>query len=128
MKRIITALLAVTLVTTLGACGDGKSTKQTSTTAKKSTAKKSTKKPKVTIEDEDRATLPDLTALDHQEAQDTAQAIGFYNLTEKDATGDGRLIVWDRNWVVCEQDPMPGLYDTDREVTLYSVKVGEVCL
>ena len=125
MKRIITALLAATLVTTVAACEDGKSTKQTSTTAKKSTKKP---KAKATIEDDDQATLPDLTALSHQEAQDTAQAIGFYNLTEKDATGDGRLIVWDRNWVVCEQDPMPGLYDTDREVTLYSVKVGEVCL
>lgn len=122
MKKIITALLAATLVTTLGACEDGKKTKRTSTTAKKST-----KKPKAEIEDDDQATLPDLTALGHQEAQDTAQAIGFYNLREMDASGMNRLLVWDRNWIVCEQDPMPGLYDTDRQVTLYAVKVGEVC-
>lgn len=87
--------------------------------------KSSTGAPATVIEE--KATLPDFTAMGHQEAQDTAQAIGFYNLREVDASGQARSLAWDRNWIVCEQDPFPGLYATDREITLYSVKVGEVC-
>jgi hypothetical protein len=36
------------------------------------------------------------------------QAAGFYNLSEEDATGQGRILVFDRNWVVVSQEPKPG--------------------
>lgn len=73
------------------------------------------------------ATLPNLVGMNHQDAQDTAQAAGFYGLREKDATGMERLLVLDRNWKVCRQEPAPGKHATDKTVTLYSVKNDESC-
>lgn len=74
-----------------------------------------------------KASLPDLTGESHQTAQDTAQSLGFFSLVEEDATGQGRVLVWDRNWMVCDQSPEPGSYSTDTTVTLYSVKTDEPC-
>jgi hypothetical protein len=64
--------------------------------------------------------------LDHQYAQDTMQAAGLYNLSEEDATGQGRLLLWDRNWVVVEQDPPAGtMVAEDQTIVLKSKKKGE---
>ncbi len=52
--------------------------------------------------------VPNVVGKDHQLAQDTMQAAGLYNLTEEDATGQGRNLIWDRNWVVVSQSPAPG--------------------
>ena len=52
--------------------------------------------------------VPDVVGEDHQFAQDAMQAAGLYNLAEVDATGQGRLLLWDRNWVVVAQSPTPG--------------------
>ncbi|WP_157557516.1 PASTA domain-containing protein [Intrasporangium oryzae] len=52
--------------------------------------------------------VPDVVGVNHQLAQDTMQAAGFYNLSEEDATGQGRLLVVDRNWVVVSQSPPAG--------------------
>lgn len=52
--------------------------------------------------------IPDVVGVNHQLAQDTMQAAGFYNLSEEDATGQGRMLVLDRNWVVVSQEPEPG--------------------
>lgn len=52
--------------------------------------------------------IPDVVGLDLQSAQDLMQAAGFYNLSEEDATGAGRLLLFDRNWTVVEQTPEPG--------------------
>ena len=52
--------------------------------------------------------VPDVVGVNHQLAQDTMQAAGFFNLTEEDATGRGRLLVVDRNWVVVSQSPEAG--------------------
>jgi beta-lactam-binding protein with PASTA domain len=71
-------------------------------------------------------TVPDVVGMDHQAAQDRMQAAGLYNLRERDATGRGRLLVWDRNWVVVRQSPPPGTHATENTtVTLSSVKDGE---
>ena len=70
--------------------------------------------------------VPSVVGIDHQLAQDTMQAAGLYNLSEEDATGAGRMLVLDRNWVVVEQVPAAGtLVATDATITLRSKKKGE---
>jgi hypothetical protein len=61
-----------------------------------------------------------------QFAQDTMQAAGFYYLTEEDASGNGRLLINDRNWVVVSQLPEGGTTTSlDTEIVLRSKKIGE---
>ncbi|WP_228048919.1 PASTA domain-containing protein [Streptomyces justiciae] len=82
------------------------------------------------VEDEadaETATLPDLVGQDLQAAQDEAQAAGFYVLDDQDASGQGRLQIYDRNWTVCSQEPQAGTHPTDTPVTLYAVKDDESC-
>ncbi|WP_406393361.1 hypothetical protein OG806_22650 [Streptomyces sp. NBC_00882] len=62
-----------------------------------------------------------------QDAQDTAQAHGFFLLDSTDATGMDRFQVLDRNWVVCSQVPEPGKHPTDATGTFDVVKIGESC-
>ncbi|MHB9862171.1 PASTA domain-containing protein [Streptomyces sp. YIM S03343] len=73
------------------------------------------------------ATLPNLVGKDLQDAQDEAQAAGFYVLDDQDASGQHRLQVFDRNWTVCSQEPEAGTHPTDTPVTLYAVKDNETC-
>lgn len=64
--------------------------------------------------------------MNHQYAQDTLQAAGFYYLLEEDATGQGRMLVWDRNWQVVSQSIKGGTtVSVDTPITLRSRKVGE---
>lgn len=73
-----------------------------------------------------RIRVPDVVGKDHQLAQDTMQAAGLYNLAEEDATGQGRALLWDRNWVVVSQSPPAGtLVAEDTTVILRSKKDGE---
>ncbi|WP_327581414.1 PASTA domain-containing protein [Nonomuraea sp. NBC_00507] len=70
--------------------------------------------------------LPDVVGMNLQEGQDTLQAAGFYVLNDKDATGQNRLQVLDRNWVVTKQSPAAGRkVSTDTLITLYAKKIGE---
>ncbi|MFB4265248.1 PASTA domain-containing protein [Nonomuraea sp. GTA35] len=74
----------------------------------------------------ERKTLPDVVGMNLQEGQDTLQAAGFYVLNDKDATGQNRLQVLDRNWVVTKQSPAGGRkVTTDTLITLYAKKIGE---
>lgn len=74
----------------------------------------------------DVAALPDVVGMNHQAAQDALQAAGFYYLTEEDATGQGRLLVSDRNWVVVEQVPAAGTMVAKTEkILLRSKKKGD---
>lgn len=71
-------------------------------------------------------TVPDVVGMNHQYAQDEMQAAGLYNLAERDATGQDRMLLWDRNWVVVSQDPPAGSeVDEDTTITLSSKKKGE---
>ncbi|GAA2989598.1 PASTA domain-containing protein [Actinokineospora diospyrosa] len=54
------------------------------------------------------AAVPNVVGVDHQDAQNALQKAGFYYLTEEDATGQGRQLVVDHNWVVVEQIPAAG--------------------
>lgn len=71
--------------------------------------------------------LPNLVGMVLQDAQDKAQAAGFYGLNDKDALYD-RFQVIDSNWKVCSQEPGPGAYNPDTtNVVLYAVKLDETC-
>jgi hypothetical protein len=70
--------------------------------------------------------IPAVIGKNHQLAQNTMQAAGLYNLREEDATGQGRLLIWDRNWVVVRQTPPAGRrVRPETVITLFSKKIGE---
>jgi len=61
--------------------------------------------------------------MNHQDAQDTMQRAGLYNLREVDGTGKGRMLILDRNWVQTGQDPAAGTeVPPDAVITLTAVK------
>lgn len=71
-------------------------------------------------------TVPDVVGMNHQVAQDTMQAAGFYNLTEEDATGQDRMLIMDSNWVVVSQSPKGGAKAAeDTTIVLRSKKIGD---
>lgn len=71
-------------------------------------------------------TVPNVVGKDHQLAQDTMQSAGLYSLAEEDATGQGRSLLFDRNWTTVAQDPAAGAcVSEDTTVTLSAKKDGE---
>ncbi|WP_433267418.1 PASTA domain-containing protein [Actinosynnema sp. CS-041913] len=71
-------------------------------------------------------TVPDVVGMVHQTAQDTMQAAGLYRLREEDATGQGRLLVADRNWTTTAQSVRAGdVVDCTTEILLSAKKTGE---
>jgi hypothetical protein len=73
-----------------------------------------------------RARVPNEIGRNHQAAQDDLQAHGFFNLRERDCTGRGRLLLFDRNWKVVRQSPRPGArVSVNRAITLCSVKYSD---
>jgi hypothetical protein len=54
------------------------------------------------------------------------QASGFYLLLEEDATGQGRMLLYDRNWEVVSQSvPAGSRVSPSEPITLYAKKIGE---
>jgi hypothetical protein len=56
-------------------------------------------------------TMPDLTGVDLQGAQDAIQSLtdgAVWFSSSTDLTGQGRAQVMDRNWTVCSSTPSPG--------------------
>jgi hypothetical protein len=73
-----------------------------------------------------RKRVPNEVGKNHQAAQDDLQAHGFYNLRERDCSGRGRLLLWDRNWEVVRQSPKAGArVSTSTAITLCSVKYSD---
>jgi hypothetical protein len=71
-------------------------------------------------------TVPNVVGLDHQAAQNAMQGEGLYALDEKDCSGRGRLLLFDRNWEVVKTDPPAGTHvSEDTTITICSVKQGE---
>ncbi|MEU5690659.1 hypothetical protein [Actinosynnema sp. NPDC020468] len=71
-------------------------------------------------------TVPNVVGMVHQTAQDTMQAAGLYFLREEDATGQGRLLILDRNWTTVAQSVAAGqVVDCTTTVTLSAKKIGE---
>ncbi len=76
-----------------------------------------------TSEPAKRVKVPDVSGMNHQDAQDAMQKAGLYNLREVDGTGQGRLLVIDRNRVQTGQDPAAGTeVPADAVITLTAVK------
>lgn len=73
---------------------------------------------------EDRI-MPDLVCFDLQAAQDEIQDRGVFFSRSEDASGDGRRQLWDRNWVVVDQDPAPGTPIGERDAIFYVLKDDE---
>ena len=69
--------------------------------------------------------VPNVVGKDHQLAQDTLQAAGLYLLQEEDATGQGRLLLLDRNWVVVSQDPPAGTTVSEDATITLSAKMDD---
>jgi uncharacterized protein (DUF2147 family) len=70
--------------------------------------------------------VPNVVGKDHQLAQDTMQAAGLYMLQEEDATGEGRMLLLDRNWTTVRQRPKAGkCVSENAEIMLYAVKDEE---
>ena len=69
--------------------------------------------------------MPDVLCMNLQEAQDEIQDRGVFFSRSEDATGAGRAQLFDRNWVVVEQQPAPGQPITEGEALLKVVKIGE---
>ena len=70
--------------------------------------------------------VPDVSGMNHQDAQDAMQRAGLYNLREVDGTGRGRALVIDRNWRQTGQDPAPGTeVPADAVITLTAVKYDD---
>jgi hypothetical protein len=70
--------------------------------------------------------VPNVVGEDHQLAQDTMQAAGLYILQEADASGQGRMLILDRNWTTVRQRPKAGkCVSEDTEIMLYAVKDEE---
>ena len=67
--------------------------------------------------------VPDVSGMNHQDAQDAMQAAGLYNLREVDSSGKKRMMIIDRNWCQTGQDPKPGtVVSAGAVVTLYADK------
>ncbi|MFF4235692.1 PASTA domain-containing protein [Actinomadura geliboluensis] len=73
-----------------------------------------------------RVRVPSVVGMNHQKAQNLLQSHGLFMLREEDATGQNRLLLWDRNWVVVRQSPRAGTrVSTEATITLFSKKIGE---
>jgi hypothetical protein len=71
--------------------------------------------------------MPAVVGMDLQAAQDHIQATTNHWLSEsRDATGQGRMQIMDRNWVVVGQTPAAGTPLSDDDVPMLDVvKFGE---
>jgi hypothetical protein len=73
-----------------------------------------------------RGVLPGVVCMDLQAAEDRLRQAGFTNVTSADGSGQGRIQIIDRNWVVTAQSPTAGHRPpADTRVVLTSVKYGE---
>jgi hypothetical protein len=73
-----------------------------------------------------RGVVPKVVCMDLQAAQDRLQEAGFTSLRSRDGSGQGRMQIIDRNWVVTAQSPAAGHRSpATTPVVLTSVKYGE---
>lgn len=134
MRVRLAALLTIPALLT--ACAPPQTTDQTPSTTTPATtpppattaapAPATTAAPEPSSAAEKTCTVPNVVGMVHQTAQDTMQAAGLYLLAEEDATGQGRLLVADRNWTTTAQSvPAGQVVDCAQTITLSAKKTGE---
>ncbi|MEU3919560.1 PASTA domain-containing protein [Streptomyces sp. NPDC029004] len=127
--RCIAPLLIAAACLTLTACQDTVTSTPTATKAvTQSPAADSADDAKADASAEEIIAVPDFVGMGLQEAQDAAQAEGFFLLTSHDNTGARRMQVFDRNWKVCDQNYAPGkTISAGTELDFGTVKLSETC-
>ncbi|WIX77332.1 PASTA domain-containing protein [Amycolatopsis carbonis] len=111
----------VLLATACGAQPGTSGTPATTAETASAPATSETKPPETTTPAE--ITVPDVSGMNHQDAQDKMQAAGLYNLREVDSSGQHRAMILDRNWCQTGQDPKPGTaVPAGTVITLYADK------
>jgi hypothetical protein len=79
----------------------------------------------------DEWTMPDLIGKDLQGAQDAIQSLTHSAVTYTDSTdlsGQDRMQVSDRHWMVCTSTPPPGeKFTTETEIDFGVVRLEETC-
>lgn len=127
--RCIAPLLVAAAWLTLTACQDTATSTPTATkTVTQAPAAGSTDDAKADAPAEETIAVPDFVGMGLQEAQDAAQAEGFFMLTSHDNTGAGRMQVFDRNWKVCDQNYAAGkTISASTELDFGTVKLSETC-
>lgn len=72
-----------------------------------------------------RPVMPDVVCMDLQSAQDLIQDQGVFYSRSEDATGEDRNQIVDSNWIVIEQNIMPGDGFDEGDVVLKVLKEDE---
>ena len=136
-RRVVLVAVALSLMAGVEACGSGETETRTVVTVIERQAPSDGEATATTSASEDdlvsddgagggsggKITVPNEIGKNHQAAQDDLQAHGLYNLSEEDATGQGRMLLLDRNWKVVSQSPEPGTrVSDDATITLRSKK------
>ncbi len=127
---MVRPLLVIVPALLLAACGgappQSPPTTAATTTTAAATVISPAPEPVKPAENAKTCTVPAVVGMVHQTAQDTMQASGLYVLLERDATGQGRLLINDRNWVTTAQQPGPGeVVNCGTTVTLTAKKADE---
>ncbi len=77
---------------------------------------------------EETFTMPKVTGMVLQDAQDELQSLDSYLMDQEDAMGWSRMQLLDANWKVCTQHPAAGKkVPVSTVVKLASVKLSENC-
>jgi beta-lactam-binding protein with PASTA domain len=125
----VVALAGAFLAVAVAGCGSSSTSGSAATVTQTQTVQSTTEAaPKDTSTSESgsgggKIAVPNVVGKNHQDAQDEMQAHGLYNLSEEDATGEGRMLIIDRNWHVVSQDPPAGTkVSEDADITLRSKK------
>ena len=69
--------------------------------------------------------MPDVVCMNLQDAQNVIQDHGVFLSRSVDATGADRMQIRDRNWVVVDQSPLPGVAIGEGDAVLDVVKTDE---
>ncbi|WP_262412861.1 hypothetical protein [Actinacidiphila acidipaludis] len=70
-------------------------------------------------------TMPDFVGKGLAAARDSLPRDA--SVTNKDASGRGRIVILESDWTVCAQTPRPGAAYHGQPVTFSAVKIGERC-
>ena len=126
VRSLLVIVSALLLTCCAGAPADNPPFTPAATTTAKGTVAVSSSTTPEPVRKVKTCTVPDVVGMVHQTAQDTMQASGLYVLLERDASGQGRLLINDRNWVTTGQMPGPGeVVDCATTVTLSAKKADE---